>query len=398
MQTLTHDSESQEVTQAKNIHDFRELFWADENIDDTIIARQKEVFGFSLFLLHSKSVYDALKFWFLNSRNTFEQTKSILSIPHTYIFGGLLLGMFLTFLGLTWLFLPIFIGLVLFSIFPIFRIIKSKVELYKKSRIFFNIDVASADTIRQEFLQLTPFKHKEMLWNKSWGWTVDGNSTMWKLWFFLFSQPFIFVHLHFFAGIPFLDLIIFDIIIWCILFGFFEKFIFLAFTVYYSIYFYLFDKTPRLFSREDQERDLYMDIYRSGDKLIESINSLEKDTHLMHEWTISPSLSKNFESTIEQIGSLNTLIEQRAYLLEWKEKFQQFLINLINEIITIYASVFDQFTSRITAIETEVDLSQMSEEQKNYLLNIIKPILTRRREQLDSMKTKILEKRIIQAN
>ncbi|MBX9809177.1 hypothetical protein K2X92_02185 [Candidatus Gracilibacteria bacterium] len=398
MQTLTHDSESQEVTQTKNIHDFRELFGADENIDDTIIARQQEVFGFSLFLLHSKSVYDALKFGFLNSRNTFEKTKSILSIPHTYIFGGLFLGMLLMSVGLTGLFLPIFIGLVLFSIFPIFQIIRSKVELYKQSRIFFNIDIASADTIRQEFLQLTPFKHKEMLWNKSGGGTVDGNSAIGKLGFYLFSQPFIFGHLHLFAGIPFFDLIIFDILIGCILFGIFEKFIFLAFVMYYTIYFYLFDKFPRFFSREDQERDLYMDIYRSGNKLIESINSLEKDTNLMFEGTISPTLSENFGSTMEQIGSLHTLIENNAHLLEGKEKFQQFLVNMINEIITMYVNVFDRLASKINAIESEFNESEISEEQRNYLINIIKPILTNRKQQLESVKTKILEKRMVLTN
>ncbi len=394
MQTFTREQQSGLTT---HIHDFRELFWTDENIDDDIIARQKQVFGFSLFLLHSKSVYDALKFGFLNSRNTFEQTKSILSIPHTYIFGGLFLGMLLTFLWLTWLFLPVFIGLVSFSIFPIFQIIRDKVELYKKSRIFFNIDKASADIVHKEFLELAPFNHKKMIWKKKWGWTMDGNSIWWKIFFYLFSQPFIFGHLHLFAGIPFLDLIIFDIIIWCILFGVFERLIFLGFAVYYSIYFYFFDKLPRYFSREDQERDLYMDIYRSGNKLIESINSLEIDTNLMLEWNISPTLSENFWSAIEQIGSLHILIENNAHLLEWKEKFQYFLISMINEIITIYASVFDIFMNRINSLETEVNQSHLTEEQRNYLINIIKPILTSKKLQLETVKAKILEKRIVLA-
>ncbi len=396
MDTITKQLPVQEARNTTHIHDFRELFWVDAGITDDIIERQKSTFWFSLFLLHSKSVYDALKFGFLNSRATFDRTKSILSIPHTYIFGGMALGMWLMSIWAIWLFLPIFMALVLLSIIPIFRIIRDKVELYKKSRIFFNIDIAGADAIRREFLELAPFESRKVMWKNKWGWgKMDGNSLSWKLFLFLFGQPFIFGHLHLFAGVPYLDLIIFDIIIWCILFWVFEKFIFLAFTAYYTVYFYLFDNFPRFFSREDQERDLYMDIYRSGNSLIESINWLEQDATLMLESTISPTLSENFSSTIEKIGDLFTLLENSAHLLEWKEKFQYFLIAMINEILVIYAQVFDTFTDKINTIESELAHSDINEEQKNYLINIIKPILTNSKIQLESMKAKILEKIII---
>ena len=85
MQTLTREHPIS-TEQGNYIHDFREIFAVDEQIDDDIIARQKKAFGFSLFLLHSKSIFEALRIGFLNSRNVFERTKGILSIPHTYIF------------------------------------------------------------------------------------------------------------------------------------------------------------------------------------------------------------------------------------------------------------------------------------------------------------------------
>jgi hypothetical protein len=91
MQTLVRELTPHENTYGTYIHKFQELFAVDEKIDDTIITRQKEVFGFSLFLLHSKSIFEALRIGFLNSRNVFERTKGALSIPHTYIFGGMFL-------------------------------------------------------------------------------------------------------------------------------------------------------------------------------------------------------------------------------------------------------------------------------------------------------------------
>lgn len=162
MQTLTHDPSSDDRA-TSYIHDFRELFGVDEKIDDTIIAKQKEVFGFSLFLLHSKSIFEGLRIGFLNSRNVFERTKGILSIPHTYIFGGMALGFVLQVIHATFLFLPIFFTLVLLSLVPAFRIIREKMELYKKSRIFFDVDIETADMIKKEFLDLTPFQHKPMM-------------------------------------------------------------------------------------------------------------------------------------------------------------------------------------------------------------------------------------------
>lgn len=168
MKTLTH-VQSPDDRQTSYIHDFRELFAVDEKIDDDIIERQKKAFGFSLFLLHSKSIFEALKIGFLNSRNVFERTKGILSIPHTYIFGGMALGFALQAIQAVWLFLPIFFTLVLLSLIPAFRIIREKMELYKKSRIFFDVDVETADMIRKEFLELTPFKHKPMMWKSKSG-------------------------------------------------------------------------------------------------------------------------------------------------------------------------------------------------------------------------------------
>jgi hypothetical protein len=39
---------------------FREIFCVDETINDSILEKQKRYFGFTLFILHTKTLYDAL--------------------------------------------------------------------------------------------------------------------------------------------------------------------------------------------------------------------------------------------------------------------------------------------------------------------------------------------------
>lgn len=390
MNTITQTA----PVQTSYIYDFRELFWVDENISKDIITKQNEIFGFSLFLLQSKSIYEALKIGFLNSRNIFEMTRSIFSIPHTYIFGGLALGFFLQARWITYLFLPIFITILFLSTIPIFRVIHKKVLLYKQSRIFFNIEIEQAERIKKEFLKLAPYVPRKMLWNTKWWGNIDGNSTSWKAFMYMFSQPFIFGHLHLFAGIPFFDLIIFDFLIFCILFWIFEKWVFLGFVGFYSAYFYLFDHYPRFFSREDQERDFYMDLYRSGNQLLISIDALEKDMTDAKNGIIPSTLWVNLSDTIREIESLYDLIDSHASFLEWKEKFQKFLIGLLNEILTIYSYVFDFLSERILSIESDIDITGMDEKQKAYLLDIVKPILDAKKNQLQTMKEALLNKRI----
>lgn len=394
MQTLTKQDSSTNLENTSSIHKFREFFWVDQNINEDIIAKQKEIFWFSLFLLHSKSIYEALKIWFLNSRSVFESTKSILSIPHTYIFWWLALGFLLQLINAIYLFLPIFFMIVFFSIFPILRIIQQKVKLYKESRIFFNIDATQAENIKTEFLELVPFTPKEIIWKNKWWGTTNGNSTGGKLFFYLFSQPFIFGHLHLFAGIPNADLIIFDIALFLILFWVFEKWIFYWFVLYYSLYFYLFDKFPWFFSREDQERDFYMDLYESGNVLLNSLDRLEKDMTDAKNCIIQPTLGKNLTSTIQKIEELYYLIEKNNHLLEWKDIFQKFLISMLNEILTIYSYVFDFLTDHIHSIENNIDINGLDEVQRWYLLQIIKPILDNKKIQLQNMKEVLLSKRI----
>lgn len=203
------------------------------------------------------------------------------------------LGFLLQAIHATFLFLPIFFTLVILSLIPAFRIIREKIELYKKSRIFFNVDIATGRMIKQEFLELTPFVHKPMIWKSSNGGEMDGNSFGGKMFLFLFGQPFIFGHLHLFAGFSIPSLIIFDITLFFILFGIFERLIFIAFSVFYAIYFFLFDHLPFLFSREDQERDFYMDLYETGNELLTSLDRLEADMVEAKQGNITPTLGKN---------------------------------------------------------------------------------------------------------
>ena len=151
---------------------------------------------------------------------------------------------------------------------------------------------------------------------------MDSDSVGVKILVFFFSQPFIFGHLHLIAGFPIAELVIFDIALFFILFGVFEKLIFLGFAVFYSIYFYIFDNLPFLFSREDQERDFHMDLYESGNKLLISLDDLECDMTDAKNGTINSSLGKNLSTTITQIHSLYDLIEKKSYLLEGKSQFQ----------------------------------------------------------------------------
>jgi hypothetical protein len=111
----------------------------------------------------------------------------------------MLLGFLLQAVYAAFLFLPIFFTLVILSLIPAFRIIREKMVLYKKSRIFFNVDTATGEMIKKEFLEQTPFVHKPMMWKSNNGSEMDGNSFSVKMFLFLFSQPFIFGHLHLFA-------------------------------------------------------------------------------------------------------------------------------------------------------------------------------------------------------
>lgn len=145
---------------------------------------------------------------------------------------------------------------------------------------------------------------------------MDGNSSGGKTFLFLFSQPFIFGHLHFFAGLSIPVLVVFDIALFFIIFGVFERIIFVAFSVFYTIYFILFDHVPWLFSREEQERDFYMDLYENGKKLLQSLDSLEKDMTDAKDGIINATLGKNLSSTITKIHNLFELIEKKSFLLE----------------------------------------------------------------------------------
>ncbi len=145
---------------------------------------------------------------------------------------------------------------------------------------------------------------------------MDSNSFSGKMTMFLFSQPFIFGHLHFFAGFSFLALFVFDIALFFILFGIFERMIFVAFAFFYAIYFFLFDHLPFLFSREDQERDFYMDLYESGNVLLTSLDLLERDMTDAKEGNINPTLGKHLTGTITKIHELYDLIERKSFLLE----------------------------------------------------------------------------------
>ena len=221
---------------------------------------------------------------------------------------------------------------------------------------------------------------------------MDGNGTKGKIFMYLFWQPFIFWHLHYFAGFPISELIVFDIALLCILFWFFEKWIFFAFIVYYSIYFYFFDNFPHLFSQEDQERDFYMDIYKLGTSLLISMDALEEDMTDAKNGIIHKSLWINLSNTIQTIENLSTLIEEKSFLLGGKEKFQQFLIGMLNEILIVYSYIFDSLTEQILSIESDVNTDHLDNAQKQYLSNIIKPILENKREQLQNMKQLLLSK------
>ena len=134
--------------------------------------------------------------------------------------------------------------------------------------------------------------------------------------------------------------------------------------MYYSIYFYIFDRFPYFFSREDQERDFYMDLYESGSMLLNSLDKLESDMADAKNGIIQPTLGKNLTSTIQKIEELYDLIKKNDHLLEGKDIFQKFLISMLNEILTIYSYVFDFLTNRILSIENNIDINELDEVQR----------------------------------
>jgi hypothetical protein len=166
--------------------------------------------------------------------------------------------------------------------------------------------------------------------------------------------------------------------------------IFVAFSFYYALYFILFDHLPLLFSREDQERDFYMDLYESGTELLTSLDRLEADMTLAKDGTITPTLGKNLKETILKIGELSDLIEKKSFLLEGKLKFRRFLMGMLGEVMTIYAYVFESLDEKIQKIEQGIDMSELDPKEKERLLLVIKPILDKRRGEMSAMKERIL--------
>lgn len=387
MQTLTQSAALEETREWNYIHNFRELFWADKNIDDTIIAKQKEIFGFSLFLLHSKNIFEAVKIGILNSKNISRETEVGILFP--LIMWGILMPLFkivLVIFNAAYLFFPIIFILLFLRFIPVFHIIHEKIKLYKKSRILFNIDFETGNRIKKEFLEINTSINK-------WG----ANNFWEEIIFFLITQPFILVFnsdVDPSARLSLSELIIFELLIFAIIFNIFKQFIFVASIGFYSIYFFLLDHIPFLFSREDQERDFYMDLYESGNQLLTSLDALEKDITDAKSGIIQPSLWKNLSQAIHEIEELYTLIDEHAQLLEGKEKFQQFLIGMLNEILTVYGYIFDFLSERILSIESGINLSELDEIQQNQLLQIVKPILENKKSQLQKMKEMILSKRI----
>ncbi len=374
-----------------HIQDFCDLFGQEHPTEETI-KRQHELWGFSLYLLHSQSLIEALKLWFLNSREVFDRTKGIFAIPHTYIFGSIALWFILQYFSATFLFLPIFFILIFIWFFPIIKIIREKMEQYMKSRVFFNYQLSESISIVKDFLEVQPYTPKKSMWgNKKRGYVFDGNSTWWKLFLFLISQPFIFFTYHILAG----SLIVFDIVLFCVLFGIIEKGLFLFGVVYYVIYFFLYDHMPFLFSRADRERNFYMDLHEHGIGLIGTMKSLEKDIKMALTWDITPTLGENLEKSIVQIQKLLKNIQTGEEFLKEKVKFQHFLIWVMNEILTTYAFIFENFAHRMEALEQNIDLERISPEKKEYLLTIIKPILDSKKVELKAMHAQILAKRII---
>ncbi|MBP9779405.1 hypothetical protein KBD33_02140 [Candidatus Gracilibacteria bacterium] len=384
MQALTRTQEQPVTDNHSYIHNFREYFGKEKNITEKTLTKQKELFGFSFFLLHSLHVSDAVKIGFLNSYNSYIKLKRIwLIIPFAYIFGSLALGFLLQKFNALSLFLPIFFGLIGLSFLPAIILsiqsIQGKVKLYKESRIFFNLPIYYAHRIQQQLMITQP---------------IIPIDKVEQILMYLSSQPFIYGYLHQFADFPISELIIFDIVLFLLLFGILERGIFLFFRFFYSLYFTLLDHLPWFFSPKDQERDFYMDLYESGNELLTSLDALERDMTDAKNGVIQPTLGDSLTRTIEEIEDLYSLIDTHEHFLSGKDTFKQFLRGLLNEVLTIYAHVFDFLDERIKTLEKHIDIDGLSLEQRSNLLGIVKPLIENKKKQLAHVKSLILDKRI----
>ena len=364
------------------------------NWEDTInlLEEQKEIFWFNLFLLHNENIWNAIKIWIENSRATIEAQKSIFQIPHTYIFWWLFLGVILLAIWHTYLFLPIFFFILSFSVIKIIRIISEKISLLIKTRVFFNISLEEATKIRDDFFYIQPFKNKPQIWKSNTWKDLDWNSFMWKTFLFLFSQPFIFWHLHVFAGVPFKSLFIYDFFIFLIIYGLFEKIIMVIMIIYYKIYFNLLDKYPKYFWKENQKYDFFFDLYRWLIEIIKNINILKKDINDFKSWIINKGFWKWLSDSILSISELLNLMKINIEFMNDNIKFKSFLKNLINEIIQEYIGIFTYLEGKIATIKTG-DFSSSSERELVEL--IIKQNLSNKIEQINIIKLRLNDMKII---
>ncbi len=363
--------------QKSYIQTFNECFWENTKINKNLLDTQKENLWFTLNVLNIANINNAIKIWINNSREMIDKHQSILSIPHTYIFGWLALWAILQFFNATFLFVPIFLVIWLIPVFLSSKIINDKIKLLLKLRVIYNMNIEESKKDFDYFFNQNDYKKTTLKKNTS-NWTKNDIDTIWmKTFLFFFWQPFIFWHLHLFAWIPIFDLIIFDIYLAIIVFWIQEYLIIQWYNFLYKSMFYLIDKLPILFSKKYREYDFYYDFYNIISFTVKNLNILVWEIENYKQWIINKNIYVNVENTMKWIEKIMKLIKNNSIILQKESVFKEFLRNLVNEILEKYSEIFSYIENSINNSKTTtnfVEIKKLHSEtintQKNKIDNI----------------------------
>jgi hypothetical protein len=406
------------------IQAFQDHFRISDEITNELLKNQKKNFGFTLFILREKSPREALKIGWQKSlyilgwdtqkiqaenrrhyvkSTTYERAKPPSIRLEPLNFFVILIGSIFISMNFSYVLMLLFFTIVQAFTYSLnLKYLFNKIQLYKKSRLHFNISKQEAFEINQNFYSSSEYVNFS---NK--------NIKKQEMWFFEalhFNRGYItiFYLLYIFAMIVFIiawydgylsNFILVQIItlvtVVSAYFRLLDKTIIFLLSIYFKIYFAIIDTYPLLFSPEDQERDFYLDIHKSGNTLISDIAILEELIAQFKNGTIDPKMGTYLTKVLNQATKLHALVEDRWHYLDWKETFQDFLRNLFNEILEKYVESYSYLEKRIAAIEQWMDFQNLNEEERNILKNSISPILQKNKEQLTYLKKVLLEKKLV---
>lgn len=174
------------------------------------------------------------------------------------------------------------------------------------------------------------------------------------------------------------------IVFWFILY--FSNWFTFLFFLFNTIYIFLYDNIWVFFSEKLQERNFYLNLYKKSLKIDKSLNLLNSNMLELKNWILSEKLWKGLSWSVLKIGNLYNHLNRSTYLDD-KDKFIEFLYDLINESIEDYLIIFNKIDRLI---------SKHKKNKNNILKDLSDIEVDIYRKQLEAIKEKMYNMKINQ--